>query len=341
MPAVKLLASHAICHLGKYYGKTEHHLPTTPTPVHPYRAGRSLSNIGLMDYNARFYDPLLGRFTSPDKLIPNPNNSQDLNRFSYVRNNPIRYTDPSGNKILIDDDGMTVRYNSSGNKVIVDGGFTFPRAEKAIANYYLTGNDNYINYGLSGNNAQFVAKAVQNTEILITKSMIIHTEDEKDKEENSLIEFQYKLMGWALIFPTLYDFKLPTSNYPVDTEFNIYKWSENISSSQLFSPISTGAQAAIDLRKLSTPSKRSNRVFENQLTTDEAKTWFIRIADSGTVQPMNRIEGGFTGNVKDVEGAIINYRPYSSSPPFGPTIDIHGLPGFDPRTEIKFLGGIK
>ena len=34
--------------------------------------------------------------------MPNPGNPQDLNRYSYVRNNPVRYTDPSGRAICID-----------------------------------------------------------------------------------------------------------------------------------------------------------------------------------------------------------------------------------------------
>ncbi|MBI5953670.1 MAG: hypothetical protein HY865_18605 [Chloroflexi bacterium] len=51
---------------------------------------------GLMDYNARFYSPTLGRFLQPDTLIPNTQNPQSWNRFSYVRNNPILYNDPTG-----------------------------------------------------------------------------------------------------------------------------------------------------------------------------------------------------------------------------------------------------
>ena len=51
---------------------------------------------GLYDYGARWYDPRVGRFITPDSFIPNPANPQDLNRYSYVRNNPLKYTDPSG-----------------------------------------------------------------------------------------------------------------------------------------------------------------------------------------------------------------------------------------------------
>jgi len=47
---------------------------------------------------ARMYDPELGRFISPDTIIPDPGNPQDLNRYAYVRNNPLAYVDPSGHE---------------------------------------------------------------------------------------------------------------------------------------------------------------------------------------------------------------------------------------------------
>ncbi|MBK7203037.1 MAG: hypothetical protein IPH87_21300 [Anaerolineae bacterium] len=47
---------------------------------------------GLYFYNARYYDPSLGRFASADTLIPNPGNPQSLNRYSYVLNNPLLET---------------------------------------------------------------------------------------------------------------------------------------------------------------------------------------------------------------------------------------------------------
>jgi hypothetical protein len=46
--------------------------------------------------NGRIYDPLIGRFLSPDPFIPNAGNFQSYNRYSYVLNNPLSYTDPSG-----------------------------------------------------------------------------------------------------------------------------------------------------------------------------------------------------------------------------------------------------
>jgi hypothetical protein len=46
--------------------------------------------------NGRVYDPALGRFLSPDPVVQAPYDTQGQNRYAYVRNNPLRYTDPSG-----------------------------------------------------------------------------------------------------------------------------------------------------------------------------------------------------------------------------------------------------
>jgi len=49
--------------------------------------------------NARLYDPVLGRFLSPDRYVADPLYSQDYNRYMYARNNPLTYTDPDGELI--------------------------------------------------------------------------------------------------------------------------------------------------------------------------------------------------------------------------------------------------
>jgi len=51
---------------------------------------------GLYYYASRYYDPQLGRFIQPDDIISDLSNPQSYNRYSYVLNNPLRYTDPSG-----------------------------------------------------------------------------------------------------------------------------------------------------------------------------------------------------------------------------------------------------
>jgi len=46
--------------------------------------------------NGRIYDPLIARFLSADPFVQEPDNSQNLNRYSYCLNNPLAITDPSG-----------------------------------------------------------------------------------------------------------------------------------------------------------------------------------------------------------------------------------------------------
>jgi RHS repeat-associated protein len=58
--------------------------------------GQKLDATGLMYYNARYYDPELGHFISPDTLVPDPTNLLDYNRYMYTRGNPMKYTDPTG-----------------------------------------------------------------------------------------------------------------------------------------------------------------------------------------------------------------------------------------------------
>lgn len=51
---------------------------------------------GLIHMNGRIYDPNLGRFMTADSVIPDPDDSQSYNRYSYVFNNPLTMTDPDG-----------------------------------------------------------------------------------------------------------------------------------------------------------------------------------------------------------------------------------------------------
>lgn len=54
------------------------------------------AEIGLYNYNARLYDPVIGRFLSADTVIPDFSDPQDLDRYAYCGNNPLKSVDPSG-----------------------------------------------------------------------------------------------------------------------------------------------------------------------------------------------------------------------------------------------------
>ena len=59
-----------------------------------------LDAFGLINMNGRVYDPVIARFLSPDNYVQSPTSSQGFNRYSYCLNNPLVYTDPSG-EILV------------------------------------------------------------------------------------------------------------------------------------------------------------------------------------------------------------------------------------------------
>ena len=68
-----------------------------------YTGHEMLTEFNLVNMNGRVYDPLLGRFLSPDNFVQAPDNSQSFNRYSYCLNNPLKYTDPSGEYAILDD----------------------------------------------------------------------------------------------------------------------------------------------------------------------------------------------------------------------------------------------
>jgi len=57
----------------------------------------------VVNANARLYDPVIGRFFSPDPFVQAPDFTQNYNRYSYCLNNPVMYSDPTGEVFGIDD----------------------------------------------------------------------------------------------------------------------------------------------------------------------------------------------------------------------------------------------
>ncbi|WP_369811424.1 RHS repeat-associated core domain-containing protein [Palleniella intestinalis] len=68
-----------------------------------YTGHEMLPEFDLINMNGRIYDPALGRFLSPDNYVQMPDNTQSFNRYAYCINNPLKYTDPSGEYFGFDD----------------------------------------------------------------------------------------------------------------------------------------------------------------------------------------------------------------------------------------------
>jgi RHS repeat-associated protein len=62
-----------------------------------YTGHEHLQSVGLINMNARLYDPMLHRFLSVDNYVQDPSNTQNYNRYGYCVNNPLKYTDITGN----------------------------------------------------------------------------------------------------------------------------------------------------------------------------------------------------------------------------------------------------
>jgi RHS repeat-associated protein len=60
-----------------------------------------LTEFGLINMNGRLYDPLVGRFLSPDNYVQASGFTQSFNRYSYALNNPLTYVDPDGEFVLL------------------------------------------------------------------------------------------------------------------------------------------------------------------------------------------------------------------------------------------------
>jgi RHS repeat-associated protein len=75
---------------------------TPPAPLFDrgFTGHEHFYTFGLINMNGRMYDPLVSRMLSPDNFIQAPDFSQSFNRYSYVWNNPLVYTDPSGEFIF-------------------------------------------------------------------------------------------------------------------------------------------------------------------------------------------------------------------------------------------------
>ncbi len=86
-----------------YYPYGETRVNTGTVDLHYKFTGQENDpETSLYYYGARYYDPLLARFISPDTIVQSPGDPQTLNRYSYCRNNPLALIDPNGHGFFSD-----------------------------------------------------------------------------------------------------------------------------------------------------------------------------------------------------------------------------------------------
>lgn len=83
-------------------------LPDSSVSKRGFTSQEQVQGYCLINYNARVYDPQIGRFMTPDDVVPDEYNGQSLNRYTYVDNRPVSATDPTGHFLDVNDPLTTV-----------------------------------------------------------------------------------------------------------------------------------------------------------------------------------------------------------------------------------------
>jgi RHS repeat-associated protein len=120
----------------KPWGETRFTSGTLPTK-YQYTGQRSkMNSLGLYFYVARWYDPALGRFAQADSIVPG--GVQGLDRYAYVSNNPLQYTDPSGHvQACADgDEGGGCGRGANTKEIFTAFDYKNSRLDGAFAEYY-------------------------------------------------------------------------------------------------------------------------------------------------------------------------------------------------------------
>ena len=136
------------------------------TVNHKYTSQELDAETGLYYYGARYYNQVLGRFISPDTIVSDYTKPQALNRYSYAMNNPLYYTDPTGNYTVdgvepfdygdfgLGDGGYSGGYSDGFSSSGYAGGYDFGIPSTASQSFY---NGQYGDLSALGSNSNYLA----------------------------------------------------------------------------------------------------------------------------------------------------------------------------------------
>ncbi|GEM_PF-5962179 len=162
-----------------------------------------VSDFGLMFYNARWYDPSLGRFAQADTIVPG--GGQGVDRYAYVNNSPMNYTDPSGHYAQCQSIYCSPIYQNSEGKSSSSGGGglsdeDFKQLIDAIENGAIQMGD-VIAYDLLGETSYAMFAEDPFTNNLVLWDMTGHT-------TISMSQIQQSFIGLYQFEPSSGDFEL-------------------------------------------------------------------------------------------------------------------------------------
>ena len=89
-----------------------------------YTGHEHLYNFGLINMNGRMYDPVMSSFLSVDNYVQQPDNSQSFNRYAYCLNNPLRYSDPTGEVAIADDVAVVIGIAACVTVAVINNGIS-------------------------------------------------------------------------------------------------------------------------------------------------------------------------------------------------------------------------
>ena len=140
--------------------------------IRGYTGHEMLTEFGLINMNGRVYDPLLGRFLSTDNFVQEPDGTQSFNRYSYCLNNPLKYTDPSGEWFGIDDfvvaaASFVVGYVSSG---ISSGNWGWSSVKSGITTAAMS----WLGYNTAGLSTGVITNSTWNSILSLGTNTIVN-----------------------------------------------------------------------------------------------------------------------------------------------------------------------
>lgn len=134
-----------------------------PDTLRGFTGHEHVDAVQLIHMNGRMYDPALGRFLSVDPVIQFPSNSQSLNPYSYILNNPLSGRDPSGYAVCRTTDNSSCLLGDGGVNTVVDG------SGKTVSTVIATNKGAGLNFSFSNGGslaATFTGKSGEITRVL-------------------------------------------------------------------------------------------------------------------------------------------------------------------------------